>query len=110
MHYFHTHVEMNGTSLMLMRLWIGQKLIFNLLLIRIRIYVRPEMKFQPTIKEILFTLLFIVGEVKMKFRFRGWSEKNSPFSKSNEKQYSHIYLSLWDTFQLLLICFPEVLV
>ena len=44
MHYFHTHVEMNGTSLMLMRLWIGQELIFNLLMIRIRIYMRPEMK------------------------------------------------------------------
>ena len=72
--------------------------------------MRPEMKFQPTIKEILFTLLFIVGEVKMKFRFRGWSEENSPFNKSKEKQYSHIYLSLCDTFQLLLRCFPEVLV
>ena len=45
--------------------------------------MRPEMKSQPTTKEILFTLLFIVGEVKMKFRFRGWSEENSPFSKSS---------------------------
>ena len=28
------------------------------------VYMRPEIKFQPTIKEILFTLVFIAGEIK----------------------------------------------
>ena len=27
-------------------------------------YMRPEMKFQPTINKIVFTLLFIVGKMK----------------------------------------------
>ena len=30
------------------------------------VYVRPAMKFQPTIKEILFTLLLIAGKIKWK--------------------------------------------
>ena len=28
------------------------------------VYMKPEMKFQPTIEKILFTLLFTVGEMK----------------------------------------------
>ena len=49
-----------------------------------------EMKFQPTIKEVLFILLFIAGEMKWNFASgegsgQGggeWSEKNGPSSKS----------------------------
>ena len=42
--------------------------------------MRPEMKFQPFIKETLFTLLFIAGEI-IEISFRGSSEKNSLLSK-----------------------------
>ena len=35
------------------------------------IYMRPEMKFQSTIKEILFALLFIACEIKLNFVFVG---------------------------------------
>ena len=41
------------------------------------VLMRPETKFQSTIKEILFTLLFIAGEMK-RISFQGWPEINGP--------------------------------
>lgn len=40
--------------------------------------MRPEIKFQSTIKEVLFILLFIAEEIS----FRGWPLKNGSFNKS----------------------------
>ena len=51
----------------------------------------PETKFQPTIKEILFTLLPIAGEMKW-ISFRGWSEISVPLSKSRSFLLTHVQM------------------
>ena len=53
----------------------------------------PEIKFQPTIKGIPFTLLFIAGEMKW-ISFRGWSEINGPFTKSQSFLLTHSQMFL----------------
>ena len=51
----------------------------------------PERKFQSTIKEILFTLLFIVGKMKQ-VSFRGSPEIYGPLSKSQSFLFTHVCL------------------
>ena len=51
----------------------------------------PETKFQSTVKEILFTLLFIVGEMK-RISFRARPEINSPLSKSQSFLFTHVQM------------------
>ena len=53
--------------------------------------MRPETKFQPTIKKILFTLLFIAGEMK-RISFRGWSKINGPLSKSQSFLFTYVQM------------------
>ena len=71
----------------------------------------PEVKFQPTIKGILFTLLFIAGEMKW-ISFRGWSEINGPLSKSQSFLLTHaqMFPFIWFHFSCCLhdILSPEV--
>ena len=49
----------------------------------------PETKFQPTIKQILFTLLFIAGGNKW-ISFRGWPKINGPLSKNQYFLFTHV--------------------
>ena len=55
------------------------------------VYLRPKMKFQPTIREILFTHC---GQNETKFRF-GWPEKNGLFSKCQSFLMEQMYAQMF---------------
>ena len=50
-----------------------------------------ETKYRSTIKEILFTLLFIAVEMKW-ISFRGWPEINGPLSKRQSFLFTHVQM------------------
>ena len=51
----------------------------------------PKTKFQFTIKEILFTLVFIAGEIK-RISFWRWPEINGPLSKNQSFLFTHVQI------------------
>ena len=55
------------------------------------IYMRPEMQFQSTTKEILFALLFIAGEIQWNFVFVGGPRKTA-YAKEGLASLSFIVL------------------
>ena len=64
----------------------------------------PETKFQPTIKQILFTLLFIAGKMKW-ISFRGWSEINGSLSKVQSILFKHVQIFTFIWFRVVFTCY-----